>query len=31
MRVADVHYFPAGSQALAEIVAEDIKKRLKIK
>ena len=31
MRVANVHYFPAGSQALAEIVAEDIKKRLKIK
>ena len=31
MRVANVHYFPAGSQALAEIVAEDVKKRLKIK
>ena len=31
MRVANVHYFPAGSQALAEIVAEDITKRLKIK
>ena len=31
MRVANVHYFPDGSQALAEIVAEDITKRLKIK
>ena len=31
MRVANVHYFPAGSQALAEIVAENITKRLKIK
>ena len=31
MREANVHYFPAGSQALAEIVAEDIKKRLEIK
>ena len=31
MRVANVHYFPAGSQALAEIVANDITKRLKIK
>ena len=31
MREANVHYFPAGSQALAEIVAEDIKKCLKIK
>ena len=31
MREANVHYFPAGSQALAEIVAEDIKKRLEVK
>ncbi|MFP6900915.1 MAG: hypothetical protein VCA36_08210, partial [Opitutales bacterium] len=29
MRPANVHYFPQGSQALAEMVAKDILKRLK--
>jgi acyl-CoA thioesterase-1 len=29
MRPANVHYFPEGSQALAEVVAKDILKRLK--
>ena len=29
MRNADVHYYPHGSQALAEIVAKDILTRLK--
>ena len=31
MRVANVHYHPDGSQALAELVAKDTLKRLKIK
>jgi acyl-CoA thioesterase-1 len=31
MRVANVHYHPHGSQALAELVAKDTLKRLKIK
>ena len=29
MRKADVHYYPHGSQALAELVAKDVLKRLK--
>jgi len=29
MREANVHYFPHGSQALAEIVAKDVLERLK--
>jgi lysophospholipase L1-like esterase len=29
MKKADVHYYPHGSQALAEIVAKDILTRLK--
>ena len=31
MRKADVHYYPHGSQALAEIVAKDVLNRLNIK
>ena len=30
MRKADVHYYPHGSQALAELVAKDVKSRLEI-
>ena len=31
MKKADVHYYPHGSQALAEIVANDVLERLKVK
>ena len=31
MKKADVHYFPHGSQALAELVAKDTLNRLQIK